>query len=51
MPLSTVGIAGRDADDVREQLAAYDAIDHVVVRVLASANIEALGRVAEAAAP
>ena len=47
----TVGIAGRDADDVREQLAAYDAIDHVVVRVLASANIEALGRVAEAAAP
>lgn len=47
----TVGIAARDVNEVREGLAAYDAIDHVVARALASANIEALGRVAEAAAP
>jgi alkanesulfonate monooxygenase SsuD/methylene tetrahydromethanopterin reductase-like flavin-dependent oxidoreductase (luciferase family) len=47
----TVGVAVRDAQAAREQLAAYEAIDQVVVRALASANIEALGRVAEAAAP
>jgi alkanesulfonate monooxygenase SsuD/methylene tetrahydromethanopterin reductase-like flavin-dependent oxidoreductase (luciferase family) len=48
----TVGVAARDPQAVREQLAAYDeAIDHVVARALASANIDALGRVAEAAAP
>jgi alkanesulfonate monooxygenase SsuD/methylene tetrahydromethanopterin reductase-like flavin-dependent oxidoreductase (luciferase family) len=47
----TVGVAAPDAAAVREQLAQYEAIDHVVVRALASANIEALGRVAEASAP
>jgi alkanesulfonate monooxygenase SsuD/methylene tetrahydromethanopterin reductase-like flavin-dependent oxidoreductase (luciferase family) len=48
----TVGVAVRDAAAAREQIAAYaEAIDHVVVRALASANIESLGRVAEAAAP
>jgi alkanesulfonate monooxygenase SsuD/methylene tetrahydromethanopterin reductase-like flavin-dependent oxidoreductase (luciferase family) len=48
----TVGIAARDPNAVGEQLAAYaEPIDHIVVRVLASANIDALGGVAEAAAP
>jgi alkanesulfonate monooxygenase SsuD/methylene tetrahydromethanopterin reductase-like flavin-dependent oxidoreductase (luciferase family) len=48
----TVGIAARNPADVPALLAPYEeAIDHVVVRALASANIEALGAVAEAAAP
>jgi alkanesulfonate monooxygenase SsuD/methylene tetrahydromethanopterin reductase-like flavin-dependent oxidoreductase (luciferase family) len=48
----TVGIAARDPAEVPKQLAPYEqAIDHVVVRALASANVEALAAVAEAAAP
>jgi alkanesulfonate monooxygenase SsuD/methylene tetrahydromethanopterin reductase-like flavin-dependent oxidoreductase (luciferase family) len=48
----TVGIAARDPAMVPELLAPYEeSIDHVVVRALASANAEALGAVAEAAAP
>jgi hypothetical protein len=48
----TIGIAARDPADVPELLAPYEeAVDHVVVRALASANVEALGAVAEAAAP
>jgi alkanesulfonate monooxygenase SsuD/methylene tetrahydromethanopterin reductase-like flavin-dependent oxidoreductase (luciferase family) len=48
----TVGVAARDRDSATEQLAPYaESIDHIVVRALASANIDALGRVAEAAAP
>jgi len=48
----TVGIAARDPGMVPELLAPYEqSIDHVVVRALASANVEALGAVAEAAAP
>jgi alkanesulfonate monooxygenase SsuD/methylene tetrahydromethanopterin reductase-like flavin-dependent oxidoreductase (luciferase family) len=48
----TVGIAARDPRTVPELLAPYEqAIDHVVVRALASANVQALGAVAEAAAP
>jgi alkanesulfonate monooxygenase SsuD/methylene tetrahydromethanopterin reductase-like flavin-dependent oxidoreductase (luciferase family) len=48
----TIGIAARDPADVPERLAPYEeAVDHVVVRALASANVEALGAVAEAAAP
>jgi alkanesulfonate monooxygenase SsuD/methylene tetrahydromethanopterin reductase-like flavin-dependent oxidoreductase (luciferase family) len=47
----TVGVAASDPAEVPARLAAYDAIDHVVVRALASANMESLGRVAEAAAP
>ena len=35
----------------RNALAAYDAIDHVVVRALAHADADSLGEVAEAAAP
>jgi alkanesulfonate monooxygenase SsuD/methylene tetrahydromethanopterin reductase-like flavin-dependent oxidoreductase (luciferase family) len=48
----TVGIAARDPAEVPGALAAYEeATDHVVVRVLASANVEAVSAVAEAAAP
>jgi alkanesulfonate monooxygenase SsuD/methylene tetrahydromethanopterin reductase-like flavin-dependent oxidoreductase (luciferase family) len=50
-PEGTVGVAALDADEVRARLAEYDAIDHVVVRALAHADIESLGQVAEAAAP
>jgi alkanesulfonate monooxygenase SsuD/methylene tetrahydromethanopterin reductase-like flavin-dependent oxidoreductase (luciferase family) len=48
----TVGVAAADAGAVPGSLAAYQRhIDHIVVRALASANADALGRVAEAAAP
>jgi alkanesulfonate monooxygenase SsuD/methylene tetrahydromethanopterin reductase-like flavin-dependent oxidoreductase (luciferase family) len=48
----TVGIAARDEAEVPDRLAGYEqAIDHVVVRALASANVDALDRVARAAAP
>ena len=48
----TVGVAARDPAAINERLVAYEvAIDHVVVRALASANLDALGRVAKAAAP
>jgi alkanesulfonate monooxygenase SsuD/methylene tetrahydromethanopterin reductase-like flavin-dependent oxidoreductase (luciferase family) len=48
----TVGIAARDPAAVPEELARYgEAVDHVVVRALASANADALGKVAEAARP
>lgn len=48
----TVGIAARNPADVPALLAPYEeAIDYVVVRALASANVEDLGAVAEAAAP
>jgi alkanesulfonate monooxygenase SsuD/methylene tetrahydromethanopterin reductase-like flavin-dependent oxidoreductase (luciferase family) len=47
----TVGVAAEDPDEVSVELAAYDAIDHVVVRALAHADLEGLGAVADAAAP
>jgi alkanesulfonate monooxygenase SsuD/methylene tetrahydromethanopterin reductase-like flavin-dependent oxidoreductase (luciferase family) len=48
----TVGVAARNPGTAGERLGEYaDSIDHVVVRALASANIDGLGRVAEAAAP
>ena len=48
----TVGIAVREPGMAQELLAPYEeSIDHVVVRALASANVESLGAVAEAAAP
>ena len=48
----TVGIAARDPAEAGPRLAEYEtAIDHVVVRALASADAESLGAVAEAAAP
>ncbi|MGE5413647.1 MAG: LLM class flavin-dependent oxidoreductase [Syntrophomonadaceae bacterium] len=50
-PEGTVGVAASDAADARRRLAAYTALDTVVVRGLASATVEAVGAVAEAAAP
>jgi alkanesulfonate monooxygenase SsuD/methylene tetrahydromethanopterin reductase-like flavin-dependent oxidoreductase (luciferase family) len=50
-PEGTVGIAARDPGDVGRLLDAYDALDHIVVRALASAQSDALGAVAAAAAP
>jgi alkanesulfonate monooxygenase SsuD/methylene tetrahydromethanopterin reductase-like flavin-dependent oxidoreductase (luciferase family) len=47
----TVGIAAKDADEAQKALAEYEALDEIVVRVLASANLEAMSAVAEAAAP
>jgi alkanesulfonate monooxygenase SsuD/methylene tetrahydromethanopterin reductase-like flavin-dependent oxidoreductase (luciferase family) len=50
-PEGTVGVAAPDADRAKKSLAAYTALDTIVVRGLASANIEAMSAVAEAAAP
>ena len=51
-PPGSVGIAARDAAEVGPRLAEYEgAIDHVVVRALAHADVESLVAVAEAAAP
>jgi alkanesulfonate monooxygenase SsuD/methylene tetrahydromethanopterin reductase-like flavin-dependent oxidoreductase (luciferase family) len=48
----TVGIAAREPADVAELLGPYQGpTDQIVVRALASANVDALARVAEAAAP
>jgi alkanesulfonate monooxygenase SsuD/methylene tetrahydromethanopterin reductase-like flavin-dependent oxidoreductase (luciferase family) len=50
-PEGTVGVAAPDADIAGKKLAAYTALDTVVVRGLASAKVEAMTAVAEAAAP
>ena len=50
-PEGTVGVAAPDAADVQSQLARYTALDHIVVRALASATLDAMSAVAEAAAP
>jgi alkanesulfonate monooxygenase SsuD/methylene tetrahydromethanopterin reductase-like flavin-dependent oxidoreductase (luciferase family) len=50
-PEGTVGVAAADASDAQQKLAAYTALDTIVVRGLASANIEAMGKVASAVAP
>jgi alkanesulfonate monooxygenase SsuD/methylene tetrahydromethanopterin reductase-like flavin-dependent oxidoreductase (luciferase family) len=51
-PEGTVGVAAADAETAAAQLAAYEgALDTIVVRGLASATIEAMSAVAEAAAP
>jgi alkanesulfonate monooxygenase SsuD/methylene tetrahydromethanopterin reductase-like flavin-dependent oxidoreductase (luciferase family) len=50
-PVGTVGVAVPDADAARSELDRYDALDVVVVRGLASATLESMGAVAEAAAP
>jgi alkanesulfonate monooxygenase SsuD/methylene tetrahydromethanopterin reductase-like flavin-dependent oxidoreductase (luciferase family) len=47
----TVGVATADRDGAQRALAAYDALDVVVVRGLASATVEAMTALAEAAAP
>ena len=50
-PEGTVGVAAADAADAQKKLAAYTALDTIVVRGLASANVESMSAVAEAAAP
>jgi alkanesulfonate monooxygenase SsuD/methylene tetrahydromethanopterin reductase-like flavin-dependent oxidoreductase (luciferase family) len=50
-PEGTVGIAAAGREEAREQLAAYEPLDTPVVRCLASATVEAMTTVAEAAAP
>jgi alkanesulfonate monooxygenase SsuD/methylene tetrahydromethanopterin reductase-like flavin-dependent oxidoreductase (luciferase family) len=50
-PQGTVGVAADDRDGVQAELSRYDALDVIVVRGLASATIEAMSAVAEAAAP
>jgi len=50
-PLGSVGVAAADRDEVQEALARFEALDVVVVRGLASATVEAMTAVAEAAAP
>ena len=50
-PEGTVGVAAPDEETAQRELATYEALDVTVVRGLASASIEAMGSVAEAAAP
>ena len=50
-PVGTVGVAAADPAEAQERLAAYTALDTAVVRGLASASVEAMVTVAEAAAP
>ncbi len=50
-PEGTVGVAAADASDAQQKLAAYTALDTVVVRGLASAKVDPMTAVAESAAP
>ena len=50
-PLGSVGVAAADREEVQEALQRFEALDVVVVRALASANVEAMTALAEAAAP
>jgi hypothetical protein len=50
-PEGTVGVASTDAGHAQAELGAYTALDTVVVRGLASASVEAMTSLAEAAAP
>jgi alkanesulfonate monooxygenase SsuD/methylene tetrahydromethanopterin reductase-like flavin-dependent oxidoreductase (luciferase family) len=50
-PEGSVGIAAADREDAQSQLAAYKALDTIVVRGLASAKVEPMTAVAAAAAP
>jgi len=50
-PEGTVGVAAANTTEAQSQLSAYTAIDTAVVRGLASATVEAMTAVAEAAAP
>jgi alkanesulfonate monooxygenase SsuD/methylene tetrahydromethanopterin reductase-like flavin-dependent oxidoreductase (luciferase family) len=47
----TVGVAAADRDEAQAALGAYRALDVTVARGLASANVEAMTALAEAAAP
>jgi alkanesulfonate monooxygenase SsuD/methylene tetrahydromethanopterin reductase-like flavin-dependent oxidoreductase (luciferase family) len=50
-PEGTVGVAAGDAAETQSRLAAYEALDTIVVRGLASATVESMTAVAAAAAP
>jgi len=50
-PEGTVGVAVEDAGVAQEELSRYRALDTVVVRALASAELEDMSGLAEAAAP
>ncbi|HWW67108.1 MAG TPA: LLM class flavin-dependent oxidoreductase [Solirubrobacterales bacterium] len=50
-PEGTVGVAAPDTSGAQSQLAAYKALDTIVVRGLASAKVEPMLALAEAAAP
>lgn len=50
-PEGTVGVAASTPDEAQKRLNAYTALDTVVVRGLASATVDAMGSVAEAASP
>jgi alkanesulfonate monooxygenase SsuD/methylene tetrahydromethanopterin reductase-like flavin-dependent oxidoreductase (luciferase family) len=50
-PEGTVGVAAENAGEAQEELSRYEALDTVVVRVLASATLEDMTALAEAAAP
>jgi alkanesulfonate monooxygenase SsuD/methylene tetrahydromethanopterin reductase-like flavin-dependent oxidoreductase (luciferase family) len=50
-PEGTVGVAAADRGEAQSSLAAYEALDTIVVRGLASAKVEPMSAVAEAAAP
>jgi len=50
-PEGTVGVAAADRGEVQRALANYSALDTIVVRGLASAKVETMAAVAEAAAP
>ncbi|HXR61705.1 MAG TPA: LLM class flavin-dependent oxidoreductase [Solirubrobacterales bacterium] len=50
-PEGTVGVAAADSEEAQAALDAYSALDTIVVRGLASAKVEAMTALAEAAAP
>ncbi|MCC6754777.1 MAG: LLM class flavin-dependent oxidoreductase, partial [Solirubrobacterales bacterium] len=50
-PDGTVGVAAADSSGAQQKLAAYDALDVIVVRGLASARVEPMVELARAAAP
>jgi alkanesulfonate monooxygenase SsuD/methylene tetrahydromethanopterin reductase-like flavin-dependent oxidoreductase (luciferase family) len=50
-PIGSVGVAAQEAGEAQSELSRYRALDTVVVRGLASATIEAMGTLAEAAGP
>jgi alkanesulfonate monooxygenase SsuD/methylene tetrahydromethanopterin reductase-like flavin-dependent oxidoreductase (luciferase family) len=50
-PEGTVGVATTESEAAQRELAAYEALDVLVVRALASATLEAMSALAEATAP
>jgi hypothetical protein len=49
--VGTVGVAAQEPGEAQSELSRYRALDTVVVRGLASATLEAMGKLAEAAGP